>query len=68
MYKQNALSYIHFQLKKIEGLNRLVLYILFLKLKDYLTRVLISGYDEFISTSETSISININDYVGRKGN
>ena len=36
---------------------------LFLKLKDYQTRVLISGYGEFISTSASSISIKINDKV-----
>ena len=36
--------------------------------KDYQTRVLISGYDEFISASATSVYIKINDYVRRKGN
>ena len=40
---------------------------LFFKLKDYHTRVLISGYDEFISTPATSVYIKINDYVRRKG-
>ena len=43
-------------------------FILFFKLKNYQTRVLISCYDEFISTSGTSVYIKINDYVGRKGN